>query len=232
MKNLNDGNSCIAIYIDIAKAFDSVDHSVLIAKLIEYGIDSRIIKIIHLFVNSRCVNIKFDNIISKTFFQNTGVPQGSSVGPLLFLIFINSIISTIHPFHVTLFADDAVIVIPGKENSNIISNTNECMGRLQGWFDKHKLNINLLKTKYMYFTNKAQKLDPYHIKYKDSDIDECLNYRYLGIITDSDLRFNDYVDSIIKKLIALNAALYRCRYQLPIDCAITAYHSICTSLLN
>nr|CAD2176174.1 unnamed protein product [Meloidogyne enterolobii] len=183
------------IYIDFKKAFDSVPHDLLINKLYRIGIRGKILNWISSFLSNRIFRVKINNELSKPRNIKSGVPQGSVLGPLLFLIYINDLPDIIpNGIKIKLFADDVKVYVIHKTKNERIMLTN-AIKIIEHWATKWKLNIAINKT-YIIYLGKNNPKDQYKIF--DTTINEVDSIRDLGIIIDNKLRFQEHVQKIIR----------------------------------
>ena len=131
LKNLDDGVSSCAIFLDLAKAFDCVSHDILLRKLEKYGIRGNVYKLFKSYLSSRSQYVKLDNTVSSFIDIVFGVPQGSILGPLLFLIYINDLPEASH-FFIRLFADDTFLCAQDSELWRLENNVNRELGKMYG----------------------------------------------------------------------------------------------------
>ena len=106
LESLSDESQTDVIYIDFAKAFDTVDHGIVLSKLASYNIDSGILKFFEAYLTDRTQQVRINKSFSRPYRVNTGIPQGSHSGPVLFLTFINGLPNVIHYSNISIFADD------------------------------------------------------------------------------------------------------------------------------
>ena len=145
------------LYLDLKKAFDTVDHSILLEKLLYYGIRGKAHSIIASYLNNRKQCVYVHNTVSSYSEVSTGVPQGSVLGPLLFLVYINDINNAVPDTSTRLFADDTTIFISDRNCTGLIQKGINTLSKLHDWFDSNKLTLHLGKTTYSIFhsTRKA-----------------------------------------------------------------------------
>ncbi|XP_055371582.1 uncharacterized protein LOC129605695 [Condylostylus longicornis] len=148
---LNAGNTCAAIFIDIAKAFDTVQHSLLLHKLFNAGFRGFVLNWFESFISNRKQKVRVGNSYSGVTNVNMGVPQGSVLGPILFLVFINSLLIQRFKGHPTAFADDTSFSYSCKNRFSVFSDMNYDLDLIRRWFYAHGLVISS-KTKYMLFS--------------------------------------------------------------------------------
>jgi hypothetical protein len=151
--DLDKPNHVLGLYLDLSKAFDCVDHAILIDKLSHYGIRGLALKWFKSYLNDRSQKTNVNNTYSNLCPVNTGVPQGSVLGPILFLIYVNDIANCINHGKVRLFADDTNLFFSDKSIPRLQSQANDALVQLHKWFSANKLTLNTDKTCYTIFSN-------------------------------------------------------------------------------
>ena len=207
------GNTPAIIFLDIKKAFDTVDHKVLIEKLKFYGADGTVILWIKNYLLDRKQATKFLGEKSIFLCIKFGVPQGSLLGPLLFSIYINDLVNACNLSHPYLFADDGALLFENICRKTYLSIRIEMMTILK-WLNVNKLSLNVDKTKILIFDNAN-----FSVKIKLSNnyaIKECKSFKYLGLMIDNNLKFDIHVDYIKKKIQKRIGAMYRGCSLLPV----------------
>ena len=147
-KAMNGKQASIAVFIDAMKAFDTVNHEILLKKLKEIGIIGKHFEWIKNYLTNRKQCTVANNTVSQQQLITCGVPQGSVCGPLLFLLYINDITSSIKNCKVSLYADDTVVYISHSDIQTGIQLVQQDLNRLNNWCKENKLSINCKKTKY------------------------------------------------------------------------------------
>ncbi|CAF1025376.1 unnamed protein product [Brachionus calyciflorus] len=144
----------LLLFKDFKKAFDTVDQKLFILKLRKYGFsDSAISLLLNYFLN-RTQYVKIDDVLSDAKHIELGVPQGSVLGPLLFLIYINDLVEFLSNFKVKLFADDTTLIKSGNNLSDLIDDFRNSIKQLITWCKFNRIDINWSKTKLMFISNK------------------------------------------------------------------------------
>ena len=166
-KNLDQGKTPIAIFLDLSKAFDTIDHKILINKLHHCGCRNISLNWFKSYLTERSQYVVINDTISKTLRITTGVPQGSVLGPLLFLIYINDLSRATDTFKYILFADDTNLIsntCSFKNNSSqnnidqISLNINVELGKISDWMSANKLSLNTSKSKFIIFSYRQKKM--------------------------------------------------------------------------
>ena len=142
LSNLDKGLSTCAVFLDLAKAFDSVSHDILLRKLEKYGIRGNIHKFFQSYLSSRSQFVKVNNVKSCLMNIDYGVPQGSILGPLLFLIFINDLPQATK-FFIRLFADDTFLCAQNDDLMLLENEVNFELKKVYFWLASNKLTLNI-----------------------------------------------------------------------------------------
>ena len=150
-KEIANKKHCIGIFIDLSKAFDTIDHNIMLEKLDCYGIRGTAHDLISSYLTSRMQCTKFMDEVSDHKIILYGVPQGSVLGPLLFLVYINDIVNCCSLGEFILYADDTNIFVAGDTKDEVYMKANQVLGSVQKFMASNLLHINLSKCFYMYF---------------------------------------------------------------------------------
>ena len=195
------------LLIDFSKAFDMVDHSILLSKLEHYGIRGLNLNWFRSYLTNRTQYVHINNRDSDKLSLNYGVPQGSILGPLLFVIYINDLpnISSIAKF--VLYADDANLIITADNFHEIRAKLEILLEQLDSWVKENGLKLNLNKTKYMIFTNKP--ITEIDVKFNSVPIEKSSCERFLGVLVDEKLSWSQHIAAIKTKMSRYIGILYK-----------------------
>ena len=189
---LDDNKFVCGIFVNFQKAFDTVDHKILLKKLDYYGIKGIANKWFESYLQNRqqfvCIN-GFKNTIMKY-----GVPQGSVLGPLLFLIYINDLHKALSYSKTRHFADDTSLIIVGDTLKKIQNQINIDLKLLCKWLKANKISLNASKTELLIFRDPRKKINfDLRIKVDGKKLIPCRYMKYLGIVIDDHLNWNAHL---------------------------------------
>ena len=214
-KNVDNGKINGVALVDLRRAFDLVDHDVLLQLLSECGCSERSLQWLKSYLSDREQFVSIQNKKSDTRNVSVGVPQGSILGPLLFTILINNLPKAVNNASVYMYADDTTISVSGTSKQEIETKLNDVLKEVYDWTAKNKLLMNLKKTKVMVIGSKQRcsNLSDTNLNVKLNNVAvECVNEaKCLGVTLDSHLIFNSHVNNIatvIKQKIGVLSYVY------------------------
>ena len=222
---LNDHKYSISIFMDLSKAFDVINHDILKHKLYHYGFRGNFLNFILNFIKDRNYFVHVNGLNSEMKILNIGVPQGSTLGPLLFLIYINDMIYCSNLLFLTQFADDSTITYSSLDLEQAIKTVEQELNKVLDWLEANKLIINLTKTHLMLFTTRARP-DTISILAKGQVIKEIKEIKFLGVILDNDLKWDAHIEYISKKISKSVAILRMLKFTFPSNVLKNIYHSL------
>ena len=215
-ENLDKNKFVLGLFIDIQKAFDAINIDILLYKLYHYGIRGIMFEWIKNYLQDRSQYTYVNGVKSNVNLISYGVPQGSVLGPLLFLIYINDIQRATAETVPKLFADDTNAFIAADNLIDLEYKASTCLNDLNVWCLANKLLINLGKTNYTIFSpNKRE--NPYTIDLciDNVKIPHTACCKYLGVLIDSNLDWQEHINYIYKKLLKFCGIFYKIRDLLP-----------------
>ena len=193
------------IYIDYSKAFDTLDHDILCKKLEKYGLCPAVISWCKNYLTDRKQTVKINEIVSEAANVSYGVPQGSILGPLLYIIYVNDVFMQFNNDdpNILLYADDTVLYFAHQHLKQLEGIMSTGLKKLYDWCSLNKLTINISKTKYEIFRPKSfwnatnAKLE---IKIGNTSLEEVDTYTYLGVKLDNRLKFDGFLKAKCNKI--------------------------------
>ena len=211
-KNLENGLSTLTVFLDLSRAFDTVNFEILLRKLHSYGIRGVANDLIKSYLSNRsqCVLV---NGSSSTYLPITsGVPQGSILGPLLFLIYINDLDRVTDKLHCILYADDTTVTISGRNPLLLTELLNDELAKLNTWFIANRLSLNVSKTKYQFYSNVDKLPANDLIKISESKVERVSTFKFLGVVIDEALKFDAHYDKVSNNVSKSTFLLNKVKY--------------------
>ena len=219
-------------FIDLQKAFDTVDHKILLSKLANYGVRGLAKKWFSSYLSDRQQFVSIQNSVSESKSILHGVPQGSVLGPLLFLIYINDLPNAISNSDTFLFADDTCLLFSDSDTKVIEEKVNLDLKQLSSWLQANKIALNAAKTEVVLFRDPRKLIhDDINLVLDDFALSFSPHVKYLGILLDQHLNFKEHLKSLASKLSKANGIIAKLRHFLPRDTLLSIYYSLFQSHL-
>ena len=234
--NLVDGLITAGIYLDLARAFDTVNTEILLSKLEKYGICGSALDLLRSYLTDRTHQLKFMHATSGTNHISSqkpitcGVPQGSVLGPLLFLLYINDLIKVSTEGKLFLFADDSCILYSGKTQAELQSKIDESFPKITTWLHANRLSLSVPKTYYQIYSSGAD--NDVSIPIGTQSIKRSKTVKYLGVLYDEDLEFKSHINKVSGVLSRNIGIIARAKYLLNRKLLVLLYDSLILPYIN
>ena len=247
-KALDNHQYACGVFLDLQKAFDTVEHSILLEKLSHYGIRGVVNNLINSYLTDHSQSVSIKGARSRIKKVIHGVPQGSVLGPLLFLIYINDMQHAIRHSTMFHFADDTSILHCNKSLKRINQEINHDLKLINIWLRTNKICLNTTKTEIILFRskfwdeptkqtdkNKPKELQrPKHLNFRISGqrIHPVTSVKYLGVILDQHLSWEKHVNQLLPKLSRANGLLAKVRHSVNTETLLNVYYGLFHSHLT
>lgn len=240
--SLNTDQKPLAIFLDLAKAFDTVSHNKLLDKLNNYGIRGICNDLIRDYLTNRKQVVSIDSVYSEERQIEYGVPQGTVLGPILFQLYINDMLNLEISGEIISYADDTVLIFSGSTWQNVKIKAERGLFKIKQWLNNNLLTLNKSKTKFIAFSLNVVGQTNINIKYHNCNnpstcdcsnvIDRADQIKYLGIYIDQFLKWNYHIEKLNGKLRKLLYKFYQLRNILNIKTLVTVYKTLIESLIK
>lgn len=242
--NLDKGKKCLSIFLDLAKAFDTISVSLLLNKLEALGIRGTQLDLFNSYLSGRTQCVRVDKHKSTHLPITHGVPQGSILGPTLFLVYINGLTNLkLTKGEIISFADDTAMVFAGESWDEVFTNAQNGFDTTRGWLQKNILTLNTDKTKYICFSIRQAvsiRGDLRIVSHECISSDSCVcsslervsTLKYLGITLDNNLNFKEHVKILCNRVRKLIYVFKNLRHVADPALLKRIYQALCQSLLT
>ena len=225
--SLDNNESTLAVYLDLSKAFDTIDHTILLNKLEFYGIRGQALDWFSSYLYQRKQFVHYMGNDSHVETIKCGVPQGSVLGPLLFIIYTNDLPGCLNLTKSILFADDTTIYLSSNNISYLYTTMNGELLKLTDWFRANKLSLNISKTNYILFTyQNRQVVTNIDLQLSDISIERTKYTKFLGIYIDEKLKWDEHINVMKTKISKSFFAINKVKHILPRNMLTTLYYSL------
>ena len=200
LENMGDKLYTALCFLDIRKCFDTINHAILLDKLIKYGINGKMCEWVKSYLYNRSQCVAFNGKVSNTSVLNIGVPQGSVLGPILFLLYVNDMPLFGLNSCVNMYADDSVIYCTGDNINDITCLLQDSIDSIITWYNNNRLVINAEKSKSMIICPKNKPHDHLNVLVNDQVLLQVNDMKYLGININSKMSWTTHVNMLAKSV--------------------------------
>ncbi len=229
LPSLDRKQHCLSVYLDLSKAFDTINHKLLLMKLNYYGIRGRALEWFRSYLKQRRQYVSYNGENSSTQVVEYGVPQGSVLGPLLFIIYSNDLSSSLSHCKTILFADDTTVFKTGTNLPTLYHQVNQDLDTLNDWFKANQLSINPTKTKYILFQKDAYSVAQYGnlaLNIEAEILERVTNTKFLGVFIDNKFSWCKHTEHCGKKMSSGIYAINMSKHILSTKHLKTLYYSL------
>ena len=234
INNIDKDMYTCCIFLDLSKAFDTVDHGILLWKLKYYfGIRGSALKLIESYLSDRYQYTNISGNFSNQLKLQIGVPQGSCLGPLLFLMYINDLPLT-SDFDTTLYADDTALMLCDRNINSLEVRVNSELYKVDQWLKRNKLSLNFGKTNYIVYDKQPHKVctSSLALTLNNTSLKRVQSIKYLGVYFDEKLNWDVHINNLSLQLARCSGLFCKLRYYAPKETLCLLYYSLVYSKIN
>lgn len=213
-QNVDENKVVCTVFLDLKKAFDTVNHAILLKKLHKYGVRGNALRLFKDFISDRWQYTVVGGLKSDLKAVKCGVPQGSTLGPLLFLIYINDFHLATN-FELNLFADDSCLFLCNSSAKELELQTNKELSRVKLWLQLNQLSLNIKKSTFLVFSKKA--IPKFELKIGNETLMESTQTTYLGITVDNKLKWDLHINKVKSKIASACWAMSKIKHYVNSD---------------
>lgn len=233
--HLNNNEKCLAVFLDLAKAFDTVPHDKLLNVLDHYGVRGNVLDVFQNYLTNRIQHVRIRDTISEGIQIKIGVPQGTVLGPILFIIYINTLTKLNVNGRIISYADDTVLIYKGKSWEEVKRLAKLGIVKVKNWLDSFRLSLNVKKTNYIAFSiTNANRPDFNEIKIDNLNdaIKSTSHTKYLGVIIDENLKWENHTTYVTNKIRCLIYKFYILKEFIAQELLLILYKSLVETLIR
>ena len=225
-RKLNEKKHIVSISLDFSKAFDTVSHELLLRKLYKYGIRGQTLAWFKSYLGDRTQRVRVNGVFSDFETVTCGVPQGSILGPILFLLHINDLPDVDNATDFTIFADDATLSFGSCSYDVMVREASSSLSLVYDWTLNNRLMLNAEKTTAILFTNRTSDVTPSQAELCGTSLSYVGHMKFLGVIVDNKLNFSVHIKTLTSKIAKISGMLYSISHNAPGDILINLYYSL------
>lgn len=234
LASMDSGQVTGVAFLDLSKAFDTVNHELLLGKLSRLGLADNSVSWFRSYLSNRLVITVVEGKKSSEMNIPNGVPQGSILGPLLFVLYMNDLPQCLKSCKVMLYADDTVLYYSSSMVSDVETKLNEDLENITVWFNNHFLTLNAEKSKFVLIgsSRKLNSCDAIKVTVQDHQVNQSATAKYLGITIHENLTWTEHVKVMSAKINQRIGILKRLRHILSKEELVTVYTSVILPLFD
>ena len=221
----NEGEFAICCFLDISKCYDTINHEILLQKLQTYGISNSELKWFRSYLCDRTMKVNFNDDLSMAAQTNIGLPQGSTLGPTLFLLFVNDLSQSLRHGSLSMYADDGAIYVTDKDVNEAKRKMQIALDDAARWYRENRLQLNESKCYIMHFGDRKMTDSHQDLHLNGKPIQVVDTVKYLGLIMDNSLSFKHHADNVVSKGKSKLCCLRKLSKFLPEPMLCTIYRS-------
>lgn len=225
--NIENKKCTLGLFLDFRKAFDCVHHETLLKKLCNYGVRGIALNLLRSYLSNRSQYVRTNNISSDIQVVKHGVPQGSVLGPLLFITYINDLAGIHNSPDLVMYADDTNLFFSSCSLPALQNMVNAYLINLRDWLLRNKLSLNISKTKYIIFKPiNTVETNCIHIHYDSITINQVSSQKFLGVWFNENLSWSVHISKLSSELSKIVGLFYRISNLLPVWLKVSMYNAL------